>query len=438
MAKKMPRATKAAPKEKTPKISKHALPKRKKKEEKELNMKEHKTEKSPLPSLMSLTVWRWLETNDFKSAASALKEQLKLDDETSANKRLDGSVCALTLVTAKDDKINGTSRISSSDEDVKGDKKGNHVKGLKVSEEDPTKLAPDSSSSSSSSTSSASDDSSSGKDTGAGGVRLQIAAKKENQPESTKKGDTSRKTAEAVVASLSDSTSSDSSSDDESKVVTKKSSSSKKTKGAVKKKSKNSDQKDDDISVSDVEVSDVSSVSTDSSSDDDSSTSSSDSSSSEDEEDESKFAQERKLEQRKKAEAAAKAALSWTPSPKPRRNKDSGLGKSSIGPDIKIMAGTDGAQALSTGKPFQRVDDQFWGDVAEKDGGAMADNSYGGAFGESGYGAKASNKLLQVRGKRFQHEKTKRKRSFNGFSKQGGAINMNSFSTKFKYSDDEK
>jgi hypothetical protein len=94
--------------------------------------------------------------------------------------------------------------------------------------------------------------------------------------------------------------------------------------------------------------------------------------------------------------------------------------------------GSDGAQALSAGKPFQRVDDHYWGEVATKDGGAMADNSYEGAFGSGGFGSRASEKLSRVRGKDFRHEKTKRKRTFNGFSKSGGAINMESFSTKYK------
>jgi hypothetical protein len=73
-----------------------------------------------------------------------------------------------------------------------------------------------------------------------------------------------------------------------------------------------------------------------------------------------------------------------------------------------------------------------------KDGGAMADNSYEGAFGASGFGVKASEKLLTVRGKDFCREKNKRKRTFNGFSKSaGGAISRESFSTKYQYSDDE-
>ena len=51
------------------------------------------------------------------------------------------------------------------------------------------------------------------------------------------------------------------------------------------------------------------------------------------------------------------------------------------------------------------------------------------------FGARASQKLLQVRGKRFQHEKTKAKRSYNGFAKTGQGIKMDSNSTKFVYDD---
>jgi hypothetical protein len=82
------------------------------------------------------------------------------------------------------------------------------------------------------------------------------------------------------------------------------------------------------------------------------------------------------------------------------------------------------------------VDDCCWGEKAEKDGGAMADNSYGNVFGNDGFGAKSSEKLLQVRGKKFQHEKTKRKRSFNGMARNGGKINMVSNSTKYQYNSD--
>ena len=51
------------------------------------------------------------------------------------------------------------------------------------------------------------------------------------------------------------------------------------------------------------------------------------------------------------------------------------------------------------------------------------------AFGEDGYGAKASAVLMTVRGKDFRHEKTKKKRG----SYRGGEISMASKS--FKYDD---
>jgi len=184
----------------------------------------------------------------------------------------------------------------------------------------------------------------------------------------------------------------------------------------------------DDSDVSDVEVSDTD-VSSSSSSDSETSSSDGESSSEEDtsedeEEVQARMAAKRK-EAAKKAKSAAAAAANWKPTITPKKAS------------IRIERGSDGAQVLSEGKPFTRVDNDYWGEKAEKDGGAMADNSYEGAFGNDGFGAKSSEKLLQVRGKRFQHEKTKRKRSFNGFARNGGAINLNSFSTKFKYSDDE-
>ena len=156
---------------------------------------------------------------------------------------------------------------------------------------------------------------------------------------------------------------------------------------------------------------------------------SSDSSSS-DEDDEDHLAKKRAAAA-KKAKDAAAAAAAWTPTPTKQK-----AGESPI--EIKIKAGTDGAQALSSGKPFRRVDDDHWGEIAMKDGGAMADNSYEGVFGADGYGARSSERLLQVRGKRFQHEKNKKKRTFNGFSKAGGAISQESFSTKFQYSSEDE
>ena len=188
-----------------------------------------------------------------------------------------------------------------------------------------------------------------------------------------------------------------------------------------------------DSDVSDVEVSSVSTVSTsEDESDSDSSSSSSDSdsassssSSESEEEDLEAFHKTKRKKAADKAKEAAKAALAWTPKKMKQSPKD----------DVKTHAGSDGAQALSTGKPFQRVDDSYWGEKAVQDGGAMADNSYGNVFGNDGFGARSSEKLLQVRGKRFQHEKTKRKRSFNGMSNKGGKINMASNSTKYKYDD---
>jgi len=204
-----------------------------------------------------------------------------------------------------------------------------------------------------------------------------------------------------------------------------------KTDNVVKENSKIVTSDDSDVSdtdVSDVEVSDVSSVedSSDSDSSSDSSDSDSSSDSSSDEEDRAKYFQAKSDKEAKKKKAAAAAAAAWTPTPPKKMKKV----------NINVVKGTDGAQALDGGKPFQRVDDQYWGHLAEKDGGAMADNSYGGAFGEAGFGARASDKLLQVRGKRFQHEKTKAKRSYNGFAKTGQGISINeSFSTKFKNTD---
>lgn len=62
------------------------------------------------------------------------------------------------------------------------------------------------------------------------------------------------------------------------------------------------------------------------------------------------------------------------------------------------------------------------------------DNSYEARFGEGGYGAKANEKLRTVQGKKFQHEKTKRKRG----TYRGGLIDTSSgHSFKFQHSDDD-
>ncbi len=243
-------------------------------------------------------------------------------------------------------------------------------------------------------------------------------------------------------SSSSDSSSSDDSSDDSSDEEEEEPPA-KKPKVAEAAEADDSDSDVSDVEVSDVDVSDVESSddsdsdsdSEDSDDDDDSSSSSSDSSDSDssdsdssDSEDEA--AEAERLKAKKAAEAerrkkAAIAAANWTPSP-PRGN--------SPAPEIIVKRGTDGAAALgSAGKPFSRVDDEYWaGQIKERE---MLDNSYEGTFGDGGFGATASQKLVQVRGKDFRHEKTKRKRSYNGFARNGGGIDQTTRSTKFVYDD---
>lgn len=301
--------------------------------------------------------------------------------------------------------------------------------------EEAAKLAAMSSSSESSSSSSSSDDSNSPN------LKIENVMKKnvEDVPSSSASDSSSESSSSSDSSSESDS---DSDNDEQEEKAGEE------EKRLAKKQKTNFNENDVEVSdtdVSDVEVSDVSSVETssdeesesekedsssDSSSDSDSSASDSDSdsdnssTSSSDEENNLVLIKAKKAEMaKKKAAEAAAAAASWMPTPP----------KASV--EIKTEKGTDGAQALSKGTPFKRVDDQFWGEVAWKAGGAMADNSYEGAFGENGFGARASAKLLQVQGKRFQHEKTKAKRSYNGFAKTGQGITMESFSSKFKYDD---
>ena len=65
---------------------------------------------------------------------------------------------------------------------------------------------------------------------------------------------------------------------------------------------------------------------------------------------------------------------------------------------------------------------------------ALMNNSYQAAFGEDGYGAKASAKFVAVRGKDFRHEKTKAKRgTFRGL----GPITSSSNSYKYPSSSEE-
>eukprot|EP00730_Choanoeca_flexa_P014190 TRINITY_DN6112_c0_g1_i2.p1 TRINITY_DN6112_c0_g1~~TRINITY_DN6112_c0_g1_i2.p1 ORF type:complete len:121 (+),score=40.41 TRINITY_DN6112_c0_g1_i2:147-509(+) len=61
----------------------------------------------------------------------------------------------------------------------------------------------------------------------------------------------------------------------------------------------------------------------------------------------------------------------------------------------------------------------------------LADNSYEAAFGQDGWGAKASKDLMVTRGKSFRHEKTKKKRG----SYRGGQIDTNKVNS-FKFGDD--
>ena len=79
----------------------------------------------------------------------------------------------------------------------------------------------------------------------------------------------------------------------------------------------------------------------------------------------------------------------------------------------------------SPGTPFERIDSAKWMAAIKDD--RMKDNSYAAQFGDGGWGATASAKLLTVQGKRFQHEKTKKKRG--GY--RGGTVDMGSNSIKF-------
>ncbi|XP_008794470.2 suppressor protein SRP40-like isoform X1 [Phoenix dactylifera] len=64
----------------------------------------------------------------------------------------------------------------------------------------------------------------------------------------------------------------------------------------------------------------------------------------------------------------------------------------------------------------------------------LQDNSYWAKAGaDDGYGAKAQEILGQVRGRDFRHEKTKKKRG----TYKGGQIDLQSYSIKFNYSDEE-
>jgi SRP40, C-terminal domain len=82
------------------------------------------------------------------------------------------------------------------------------------------------------------------------------------------------------------------------------------------------------------------------------------------------------------------------------------------------------ATSSSGGEAFRRVKDEEW--VGTLTNGTDK-NDYESAFGQDGYGFKAHQTLINVRGKDFRHEKTKKKRG----SYRGGLITMASNSYKF-------
>ena len=161
----------------------------------------------------------------------------------------------------------------------------------------------------------------------------------------------------------------------------------------------------------------VESDSSDSDSDSDSdseseSDSDSDSSDSEAEREETiKRLKAREEERKVKAEEAAKAAAEW-------------MATASVAPQPK---NSKNKAARSPGEAFKRVDSEVWGKEVIQ---GLEDNSYEKAFGQDGYGAKASAVLMTVRGKDFRHEKTKKKRG----SYRGGEINVGAVNS-FKYDD---
>jgi hypothetical protein len=114
----------------------------------------------------------------------------------------------------------------------------------------------------------------------------------------------------------------------------------------------------------------------------------------------------RESERNQKAAEAAAASLAWKPK--------------SLTPNKSLENSPD---KVSPG--FRRVDAELWSkEIVE----GLEDNSYEKAFGNDGYGAKASAKLMTVRGKDFRHEKTKKKRG----SYRGGEITLASNSFKYE------
>jgi hypothetical protein len=91
----------------------------------------------------------------------------------------------------------------------------------------------------------------------------------------------------------------------------------------------------------------------------------------------------------------------------------------------RVKKGRPAARPASGGKgaprsnvPFHRVDESAASAMVAAQAKELADNTYVGTFGASGWGAKANDVLGKVKGDRFRHEKTKKKRG----SYRGGTI----------------
>jgi cytoskeletal protein RodZ len=178
--------------------------------------------------------------------------------------------------------------------------------------------------------------------------------------------------------------------------------------------SSDSDSSDSDSDSSDSDSdSDSDSSDSDSSDSDSSDSDSSDSDSSdedEDEDDKQAVIAKKEAERIEKIKKSAEASAAWMASAPSSAQKSTPKTKGERSPGVA----------------FTRVDADVWNkEIIE----GLEDNSYIHAFGQDGYGAKASATLMQVQGKRFQHEKTKKKRG----SYRGGEITL--ASNSFKYSD---
>jgi len=160
---------------------------------------------------------------------------------------------------------------------------------------------------------------------------------------------------------------------------------------------------------------DSSSDSSDSSDSDTDSDSDSDSDSSDDEEDAAmKRLKAKQEEKAKKAKDAAKAAEQWLQSSP----------TATTSPLVRKKKGKN--EPRVSGEAFKRVDVDVWNKEIIQ---GLDDNSYEKQFGHEGYGFKAHSVLINVRGKDFRHEKTKRKRT----TYRGGEISF--ASNSFKYED---